>query len=289
MLVNATALELPGQRTVRTLAVLGDSIGVGVGDPSAAGGWRGFAPLLAEATGATRLVNVSFNGARVCTVRKKQLSDAVRCRPDAAVLVVGINDSMRSDFDYELILADLDHIVSSLTAVGTMVVTVRFHDHGKIFRLPGPLYRLLNSRIRQLNAAVDEVAARYGIGVVDIDRLPGAYERPMWAVDRLHPSELGHRILAREFAQRLVEAGAAVPNEVSMVCAGGREITTFHHVLWLVFKGIPWLWRRGQDLVPYAVITMLRAWWSDTQESEPESALDGTLEIAPGTPAPEQT
>ncbi|MDT7645805.1 MAG: hypothetical protein QOC75_2805, partial [Pseudonocardiales bacterium] len=25
-----------------------------------------------------------------------------------------------------------------------------------------------------------------------------------------------------------------------------------HHLLWLLFKGLPWLWRRGRDLVPYA-------------------------------------
>ncbi|HEX7658216.1 MAG TPA: SGNH/GDSL hydrolase family protein [Pseudonocardiaceae bacterium] len=283
MLVDATALDLPGQREIHTLAVLGDSIGVGVGDPAAAGGWRGFAPLLAEALGATRLVNLSFNGARMCTVRQRQLRDAVRARPDAVVLVVGINDSMRSDFDFDLIRADLDHIVSRLTAVGAMVVTVRYHDHGKIFRLPGPLFRLFHSRIEQLNAAVDEVATRYPISVVDATQMDGVYEREMWAVDRLHPSEFGHRKLAREFARHLAEAGAVVPNEVSLVCAGGRQITTFHHILWLVFKGIPWLWRRGQDLVPYALMTLLRDWFGNRPGTQRRPALERPveLEIAP--------
>ncbi|HWE92108.1 MAG TPA: SGNH/GDSL hydrolase family protein [Pseudonocardiaceae bacterium] len=288
MLVDATALELPGLRTVRTLTVLGDSIGVGVGDPAAGGGWRGFAPLLAQATGATELVNLAFNGARVGCVRRRQLPAALRSRPDAVILVVGINDSMRSDFDGDQIRADLDHVVGRLIAIGAMVVTVRYHDHARVFRLPGPLRRLLRSRIGQLNAAVDEVAARYRIGVVDLDRMPGAYERPTWAVDRLHPSELGHRMLARQFADRLVDAGAAMPGEVSLVCAGGREITGFHHVLWLVFKGIPWLWRRGQDLVPYALMTMLRAVFTDRPESGAETTADSGFE-AGLEPTPEQT
>jgi hypothetical protein len=38
--------------SVQAVAVLGDSIGVGIGDPAQDGGWRGFAPLLAEALGA---------------------------------------------------------------------------------------------------------------------------------------------------------------------------------------------------------------------------------------------
>ncbi len=47
--------------------------------------------------------------------------------------------------------------------------------------------------------------------VLDIDVLPGAYERSAWAVDRLHPSERGHRMLAAGFATLLAGAGFAVP------------------------------------------------------------------------------
>jgi hypothetical protein len=31
-----------------------------------------------------------------------------------------------------------------------------------------------------------------------------------------------------------------------------------HHIAWLILKGIPWLWRRGRDLLPYAVSIMFR-------------------------------
>ena len=33
------------------------------------------------------------------------------------------------------------------------------------------------------------------------------YDREMWAADRLHPSELGHRRLARRVAELLLEEG----------------------------------------------------------------------------------
>jgi lysophospholipase L1-like esterase len=239
------------RRTVRTLAVLGDSIGVGVGDPKIGGGWRGFAPLLAAAFGDTALVNAAVNGARVGCLRSTQLPTVVAARPDAAVVLAGMNDTLRSDFDPRAIHADLDTVVSALTGLGTLVVMVRYHDHGRVFRLPGPLHRALARRIDALNAAVDDVALRHGAGVVDLGALPGTYLPGTWSVDRLHPSEWGHRMLARALADCLATAGASVPGEVSPACGGSATISRFDHVAWLVVKGIPWLWRRGTDLLSY--------------------------------------
>lgn len=246
-------------KTVRSLVVLGDSTTVGVGDP-VPGGWRGVGPLLAEAFPDARYRNVSFTGARVASVRHEQLPEVLPDRPDAAVLLVGMNDTLRSDFDGRRLHLDLDAIVGALVSAGSAVVTVRFHDHSRVFRLPGALRRALRARIAELNDIVDAVVRRHGIGCVDLDLMAGAYAPETWAVDRLHPSELGHRRLAAAFAARLAEAGCEVPGRVSPVCTGGLKVTPLHHVGWLVFKGVPWLWRRGRDLVPYAAAITYRAW-----------------------------
>jgi lysophospholipase L1-like esterase len=258
VLVEVTTPEASRPRAVHTLAVLGDSIGVGIGDPVAGGEWRGFAPLLAEAMGAARLLNLSTSGARIGSVRTQQLAAALDAGPDAAVLMAGMNDTMRSDFDPVRLADDLDRVMSALTALGTTTVAVRYHDHSKVFRLPGPLRRMLTCRIDAYNAALDAAAARHGVWVLDLGLLPHAYERAYWSVDRLHPSELGYRMLARGLAERFLDAGVAVPDEISPHCSGGVPISTAKHVGWLVFKGIPWLCRRGRDLVPHAVATMLR-------------------------------
>jgi lysophospholipase L1-like esterase len=258
VLVEATLVDSPAPRVVRTLVVLGDSVGVGIGDPALGGGWRGFAPMLAEAMGEPRLVNLAVSGARVASVRGAQLPAAVAAQPDAAVLVVGMNDTMRSDFDPVQLCADLDRMVTALLSVGSAVVAVRYHDHSRIFRLPGPLRRMFTGRITQFNKTLDVVVARHRIGVVDLHGLPTTYERSCWAVDRLHPSEIGYRMLARAFAQRFAEAGLAIPAEVSADCSGGREIKTWQHIFWLIFMGIPWLCRRGRDLVPHALATIIR-------------------------------
>ncbi|HEY4454429.1 MAG TPA: SGNH/GDSL hydrolase family protein [Pseudonocardiaceae bacterium] len=270
-------------RTVGTLVVLGDSVGVGLGDPVAGGGWRGFAPLLAEALAPERFINLSVNGARLGSVRRHQLPVALRSRPDVAIVVAGMNDTMRSDFDPYRLHADLDRIVGDLTAAGALVLTIRYHDHGQVFHLPAALHRVLLARINELNSMFDVVARRHNTPVVDLAQQPGIYAKSAWAVDRLHPSELGHRILAKAFAAHVAEAGL-VAGEVSLACSGGRVVTRTQRAAWLIVKGIPWLLRRGSDLVPHLVVAMLRAAFADQiaagralWEDEPEPA--GTVTV----------
>ncbi|GDY28831.1 SGNH/GDSL hydrolase family protein [Gandjariella thermophila] len=261
---------------VRSLVVLGDSTAVGIGDPLPDRTWRGFGPLLADAVRVAepvRYLNLSVSGARISNVRRQQLPAALRREPDVAVLVAGMNDTLRSDFEPARLYADLDRIVGSLRAAGAAVLTARYHDHSKVFRLPGPLRRALVQRIGQLNEVTDAVVARHAIGCLDLDRVPGAYERAAWSVDRLHPSELGHRMLARGFARMLADTGWAVPHPVSLACSGGAQITGWHHLAWLAFKGVPWLWRRGRDLMPYAAAIIMRELLGE-EPLGPQRALD---------------
>lgn len=288
------AWDLPVQgikaRTVRTLAVLGDSIGVGVGDPVVGGGWRGFPPLLADALGAN-LVNLATNGARLGCLRTEQLPLAVRAQPDAAVVFAGMNDTLRSDFDKERLGADLDTVVSTLTSSGVVVVTIRYHDHGRIFRLPGPLRRALANRIHDVNSIVDDVSGRHRTGVVDLHVLPGLYQPETWSVDRLHPSETGHRMLARALAETLAAAGVLVPAEVSLECAGSRRIRQIDRMAWMVYKGIPWLWRRSSDLVPYALGVLIEGWFRSARSAGGDSgqaALGGPTNVVNPTGLLEQ-
>ncbi|MGH3788999.1 MAG: SGNH/GDSL hydrolase family protein [Pseudonocardiaceae bacterium] len=244
-----------------SLAVLGDSTAVGLGDPLATGGWRGFGPLLAAALGCpgeVRYTNLSFMGARMADLRRRQLPGALAAGPDVAVILAGMNDTLRSDFNPVALRDDLDAIVTALQACGAVVLTIRFHDHGRVFRLPGSLRRALRHRVGQLNDATDQVVARCGALLLDLHLVPGTYDTAAWSVDRLHPSECGHRMLASGFADLLTGAGIAVPHPVDLTCSGGRQLTTTDHVVWLACHGVPWLVRRGRDLLPHAVGLALR-------------------------------
>jgi lysophospholipase L1-like esterase len=250
----------PEARQARRLVVLGDSTAVGIGDPLPGGGWRGVGPLVAEALGVTEdgYLNLAVPGARMGCVRSGPLTEARAHRADIALVVVGMNDTLRSDFDAAAMAGDLAEVISALTAGGALAIPVRFHDHGRVFRLPGPLRRALTSRIGELNDVIDGVVSRLGVPCVDLGALPGAYELTTWSVDRLHPSELGHRLLATGFTDLVAAAGFAVASPVSTTCSGGASHGAGAHLAWLVVKGLPWLWRRGRDLVPYALSIMWR-------------------------------
>ncbi|WP_409181861.1 SGNH/GDSL hydrolase family protein [Amycolatopsis sp. VS8301801F10] len=257
----ATHPEKPPRRAAR-LAVLGDSTAVGLGDPlPSRAGWRGVGPLVAEALGVekTGYLNPSFTGARMACVRTEQLPLAIAHRPDIALVVVGMNDTLRPDFNPDNVAADLTVIVRELTALGTTVLPVRFHDHSKVFRLPPSLKRALSARVTELNEAIDRVAEAEGITCLNLDTLPGAYDLTVWSVDRLHPSELGHRMLAQGFTALAAAAGFEVPQPVSLTCSGGVEPSAAAHFGWLVAKGVPWLWRRGREFLPYAAVIMWRS------------------------------
>lgn len=255
------AVAAPAGRRAASLAVLGDSIAVGLGDPLPAGGWRGFGPLLAAALGTAgevRYTNLAVTGARMGCLRQRQLPGALRESPDVAVIIAGMNDTLRSDFDPVAVRDNLDATVTTLQDTGTVVLTTRFHEHGRVFRLPGPLRRVLHNRVRQLNGATEEVVIRRGALCLDLDLMPGAYDTAAWSVDRLHPSERGHRMLALGYTELLAHAGIAVPRPVDLDCSGGRQITAADHVGWLILRGLPWLGRRGADLLPHAAALVLR-------------------------------
>ncbi|MBC3192594.1 SGNH/GDSL hydrolase family protein [Pseudonocardia sp. C8] len=240
------------------MVVLGDSTAVGLGDPRPGGGWRGFGPLLRDALsdpsrpdGHVRLDNHARTGARMAATRHEQVPAAAAARPDVVVLCAGMNDTMRSDFDPAALRRDCAEALDLLGRAGVTVLLVRFHDHTRVFRLPAVLRRALAARIAALNAALDGAVADAGIpvGVLDLD-VPASYEAAAWSVDRLHPSELGHRLLARGMAELLAARGWAVPGTVGLAPEGGREVTAWHRGAWLVVKGVPWLCRRGRDLGP---------------------------------------
>jgi lysophospholipase L1-like esterase len=178
---------------------LGDSITAGFGDPMPGGLWRGWSSLLADALGA-EFHNLATSGALTHTVAEQQLPRALELRPHVAGVVVGVNDTLRNTFDAERLERTLDHAVAALRACGTTVLTARLPDPGRMFGLPGILPRPLARRIRVVNAAADVVAARH----------PLTYDRRMWSVDRLHPSERGHRLLATSYFDLMAE-GLGVP------------------------------------------------------------------------------
>jgi len=267
-----------------TFTALGDSITLGVGDPVRPAGpgrhagagrwaWRGWAVLLAEALVNPDLHILATNGACAAQIEHDQLPQALLLRPDVASVVFGVNDTLRSGFDPARIAAAATHTVGALRAAGAEVLTMRLPDPGWMLGLPGALARPLARRAAEINAIMDVVAERFGTLHFDAARDTETYDRRMWAVDRLHPSERGHRHIARRFHGRLAEAGLPVgpPPGPEPENPPPARLAQFG---WLATKGTAWVVRRCTDLVPSLLMMAAREMWSEPdREPSPRDAM----------------
>lgn len=266
--------RIPASPVTRFVA-LGDSTTAGFGDPEPGGGWRGWAALLAAGMPGADFHNLATSGARAADVAAEQLPAALALRPDLAAVLVGVNDTLRGDFDPATVAAALSRTVEALRGAGAVVLTGCLPDPGRMFRLPAALARPLGRRVAQVNAAVHDVAAGYRSLHLHIPLLPAVYDRAMWSIDRLHPGERGHRALAGAYFDLLHHAGFPVRTRPSPEPTGPSP-TRRAQTWWLLTKGSRWLYARSTDLVPYLARLAwqeLRAPRSLAVDHEPRSVV----------------
>ena len=246
-----------------TFTALGDSITLGLGDPrptGTGGGWRGWAVFLAEGLPGGQLHNLATTGAQAADVERTQLPRALELRPDVASVVVGINDTLRRGFDVERVHGALAHVIGSLSAAGAVVLTMRLPDPGRMLGMPTSLARPLARRIHEFNVIIDEVAVQFGTLHFDAARDSQVYERCMWSVDRLHPSERGHRLIACRFHDQLAAHGHPVGPRPSTEPTSPPP-TRRDELTWMATKGAKWVLRRCTDLLPYLVAMAVREYF----------------------------
>jgi hypothetical protein len=217
-------------------------------------------------------------------LEQDQLPRALQLRPDIASVVIGVNDTLRPNFDPARIQAAAAHTVGALRAAGADVLTMRLPDPGRMLGMPGLLARPLARRAHQVNAVMDDVAARFGTLHFDAARDAAAYDPDMWAVDRLHPSERGHRLIARRFHALLAEAGHPVgppPGAEPL----NQPPSKAEQLAWMATKGTAWMARRSTDLVP-SLIAMAFAEWRSGHAPDPELS-DPAVGVQLSGPAPQ--
>jgi lysophospholipase L1-like esterase len=241
------------------IVTLGDSITLGMGDPAPApgGGWRGWARLLAAGLPEPELHNFAVKGAQVKHVERDQLPAALATRPHVASVIVGINDTLRAGFNPVRTGQATARIVAALTAGGATVLTMRLPDPAQMFGLPAGLASPLSRRMRAVNAELDRIAAHYGTLHWDASADSETYDKRNWSVDRLHPNERGHRLIACRFWDRLAAAG------VPVAARPGTEPTSApptrrDDFVWMATKGTGWVLRRSVDLIPYMLFIAAR-------------------------------
>jgi hypothetical protein len=174
-------------------------------------------------------------------VRASQLAPALALAPDLVTLVVGVNDvTTPGAFTARRFEADLEACVRACRAGGARVVTARLHDPVARLPLPARTARGVRDRVAALNEAVERVAQRHGALVVDLGAHPAVAEHATWSLDRLHPAEPGHRLLAATVADLLRADGVAVAPVPLRPPPGEAGSGALGHLVWLLRDGGPW-------------------------------------------------
>src|SRR5918999_2005498 len=188
--------------------VIGDSVAMGMGDPTdgyvtATWGGRVAAALARERQGVT-YANLAQHGAKTADIRDSQLGPALDLEPDLVAMIGGGNDCLvDEEFDIGPVKTAIDDLVVALTDTGTTVVTYEGPDFPRAF--PDPAFKGFNRRLLDLYAATREIARERGTVHVDLYTEPWSGERYCFSADLQHPTMRAQALCASATIRALGE------------------------------------------------------------------------------------
>ena len=224
--------------TAPVFVSLGDSFASGEGVGLRTRSSSTWAGLVAASAGA-RFVALARGGAPAGAVLRDQVPMALALDPDVVCVCVGLNDLFRSGGTRGDTAAGVVGLLRKLRDAGIVVAAGRLHDPTRLLRFPPRVERVVRDHVEKINAALDDLATDPGLVLVDLAML---IDRPeCWAVDRVHPSDYGHRVLAAEAARRLTLPHVTIgPAPVAPSTAASWR--------WFARHGVPWLAQRLPEL-----------------------------------------
>lgn len=236
------------------IAALGDSSVYGVGDTSTDGkpdgpGWVG---RLSHDLAASQYINLSKNGARAHTVVSTQLVSTTFFNPDLVCVCVGMNDVMRGNYSPIQIRDSIRTLIQELNNVGAVVVLLGLPDPAKTALAPKRVKQILSRRVQSLNDILTDVSAQENALFIAGWEQKEVYERSFWHVDRMHPSSLGHQLIAD-----LIRNELNLPLRVSNTLTTKSIRTQKDDLFWLLTSGTKWLLKRSIDLIPTLIYLIM--------------------------------
>ena len=236
------------------IAALGDSSVFGVGDTAADGnsdgpGWVG---RLAHDLGAKDFINLSKNGSRAHTVVSDQMVAATFFRPNLICICVGMNDVMRGNFSPLQISQSLCQLIGEFNRIGSVVVILGLPDPSRTALAPQRIKRILASRVQILNEILSSTAANEGALFISAWERSEVYERKFWHVDRMHPSSIGHQLIAD-----LIRNALHLPNRSEGTLPVESARSKSDDIKWLLLNGSKWLIKRSVDLIPTLIYLLI--------------------------------
>jgi hypothetical protein len=147
------------------------------------------------------LISLGVGGSKVRDVIEGQIEEAVRLRPDIAIVSVVTNDAIRIT-PMRRFRRDFDRVLSRLEEASTAVVVLGMGDPASVPRLPVAIRPFLALQGRRFDALCVEAVARHpkAIKVYSRGRMSTAFweDRTLFAGDLFHANDRGHEVFADE-------------------------------------------------------------------------------------------
>ncbi|MBA0053036.1 SGNH/GDSL hydrolase family protein [Streptomyces sp. AJS327] len=210
----------------RRIAVLGDSVAEGLGDPVPGYPDVPWATQVAQALRRQRpelaYRNFGRRNIRAAHVRASQLDRALAFGPDLALVACGGYDALWPSFEPERTAEELRGIITPLRTDGCEVLTVGMMDLPLPPESPG---RGFSTRLRLLSRVTEVIAGELDTLHLDLSHHPAAELPDLLSADGRHANLRGHTIAAAETVRRLGRRVRAAPEGPanSVAAAGSSE------------------------------------------------------------------
>ena len=176
------------------VAVLGDS---SVTAPGVAGPHQIWVSLICDRLAKDRhviLQSFAVGGSMAHDLIETQLEPTLQFEPDLVLVSIGGNDMLKG-VSRRRFEKNLDELVGSLAASGSVIVQSGLGDLGTIPRLHPPLRNLISRRAAAFDRIHWKVAEKHGTHVVhqrSDSREAWLEDRDLWSPDLFHVSAAGH-------------------------------------------------------------------------------------------------
>ncbi|GAB2690069.1 SGNH/GDSL hydrolase family protein [Thalassiella azotivora] len=212
--------------------------------------YRGWADRLAERLHALHrdaggrgleYANLAIRGRLLGQILDEQLPVALDARPDLVSLVGGGNDVLRPGSDVDALAERLEDGVARLRAAGADVLLATGVDPRD-----APLIRMTRGRVATYNGHIWSIARRHGAYVMDQWGTRALRDWRMWAPDRMHLNDEGHRRVAELAATTLglPAADSTWSDPLPALPARVRGEALREEVAWVRGHLTPWVQRR---------------------------------------------
>jgi lysophospholipase L1-like esterase len=183
-----------------TYVAVGDSTGIGLGAQDG-GGYvdRLFALVKQKRPGST-LINLSAAGATTADALNKQIPRLGGTRETLVTVCVGLNDLLRGRQAAQF-AEDYEALVTRLRQSGGRIVVANLPDVASAPVMEGKADESFRSRLAQFNKAIEQIAGRHKVTLVDLYKSSGntfQVHPEFFSSDGLHPSDAGYAYWADE-------------------------------------------------------------------------------------------